>query len=232
MRRLIAFSLIAAVFLAIGCKKDQPTPPSTDRTLLHIVSVVPNDTFNVTFDYYNADDVVIKDFVFGRNFPIVGYADMLASGQPDAYGNGKLYLSASKQPFLNEKPDTVMPPRDLILEKDQKSTVCIADSAGLIRFLKTKDEFSFPNDTTNAVRFINLSNTQATASLSSSNGNIAISNIPFWTNSAYSNFPHGQYDMSLKDSNGAVLSTISLWISGNTAYTFFAVGNTLGYFTN
>lgn len=232
MRRLIAFSLIATVFLAIGCKKDEPTPPSTDRTLLHIVSVVPNDTFDLTFDYYNADDVVIKDFVYGRNFPIVGYADMLASGTPDAYGNGKLYLSASRQPFIDIKPDTLMPPRDLILEKDQKSTVCIADSAGLMRFLKIKDEFDFATDTTNAVRFINLSNNQAIASLTSTNGNIAISNVAFWTNTAFSNFPHGQYDLELKDSNGTVLSSIGMWLGGRTAYTFFAVGNTLGYFTN
>ena len=232
MRRSIAFGLIAIVSLAVGCKKVDPTTPSNDRTLLHIMSAVNQDTFNLTFDYFNADDVVINDFVFNRNFPIIGYADMLAAGTPDEFGNGKLYLTASRQHFLDVKPDTTMFPRELLLAKDEKSTICLADSASKIRFLKVKDEFSFATDTTTTVRFINLSNSQPNASIVSAGGALAISNIPFWTTSPFTNFPHGQYDIELRDASGTLLSSVSMWLSGRTAYTFFAVGNTLAYFVN
>jgi hypothetical protein len=230
MRRSIALALFAAALLAVGCKKDDPTVEDKGRTFLHVVSAVPNDTFNITFDYWNADDVVIKDFVYRRNFPIVGYADMEAGGTPDEFGNGKLYLSASRQPFIDIAPDTLMPPRDILLTKDEKSTICIADSAGSMRFLKIKDEFDFATDTTTAIRFINLSNTQVTASLASADGSINIANVAFWNSSTYSNAPHGQYTVELRDGSGTVLSSVSLWLGGRTAYSFFAVGNSLDYF--
>jgi hypothetical protein len=230
MRRSIALALIATSLLAVGCKKDDPTPPTKDRTYLHIMSAVPSDTFDLTFDYFNADDVVIDDFLYRRNFPIVGYADLEASGTPDEFGNGKLYLSASRQRFLNVKPDTLMPPREIVLAKDEKNTICLADSAGKIRFLKIKDAVEYATDTTTALRFINLSNTQATASLGSTDGRISISNIAFWNNSAYVNLPHGQYDVELRDASGTVINTVSLWLSGRTAYSFFAVANGLDYF--
>jgi hypothetical protein len=152
MKRSIVFALIATALLAIGCKKEDPTPPVKDRTLLHIVSLVSSDTFDLTFDYFNADDVVIDDFVFLRNFPIIGYADLEAGGTPDEFGNGKLYLSASRQRFIDVKPDTLMPPRNIVLTKDEKSTICLGDSAGKLRFLKIKDEFSFPHDTITELR--------------------------------------------------------------------------------
>ncbi|MEY3443867.1 MAG: hypothetical protein RLZZ519_2148, partial [Bacteroidota bacterium] len=82
MRRLFALTLIATALLAVGCKEDDPTNPERSRSYLHIVDAVAADTFNLTFDYYNVNDVVIKDFVFQRNFPIVGYADMEAGGAP------------------------------------------------------------------------------------------------------------------------------------------------------
>lgn len=232
MRRLFALTLIATALLAVGCKKDDPTNPERSRSYLHIVDAVAADTFNLTFDYYNVNDVVIKDFVFQRNFPIVGYADMEAGGAPDEFGNGKMYLTASRQPFIDIAPDTIMDPREMELVKDEKSTMVLADSLGSIRFLKIKDEFSFPTDTTAAIRFVNVSNVHATASLASADGAISVPSIAFWNNSDFINFPHGQYDIELRDANGIVVSTISLWISGRTAYTFYATGNTLGYFLN
>lgn len=232
MRRLFAFTLIATALLAVGCKEDEPTNPERFRSYLHVVDAVVDDTFNLTFDYYNANDVVIKDFVFQRNFPIVGYADMEAGGAPDEFGNGKLYLTASRQQFIDIAPDTIMEPREMELVKDEKSTLVLADSASNIRFLKIKDEFSFPNDTTAAIRFINVSNLHATASLASADGAISVPNIAFWNNSDFINYPHGQYDIELRDANGIVMSTVSLWLSGNTAYSFYVVGNTLSYFLN
>jgi hypothetical protein len=232
MRRFFAFTMIATALFAVGCKKDDPTNPERSRTYLHIVDAVLADTFNLTFDYYNANDVVIKDFVFQRNFPIVGYADMEAGGTPDEFGNGKLYLTASRQPFIDIAPDTVMEPREMVLAKDEKSTLVLADSASSVRFLKMTDEFSFPNDTTAAIRFINVSNLHATASLVSADGAISVPNVGFWDNSDFINFPHGQYDIELRDANGGTVSTISLWISGQAAYSFYVAGNTLGYFLN
>lgn len=230
MRRLFALTLIATTLLAVGCKKDDPTNPDRSRTYLHIVDAVIADTFNLTFDYYNVNDVVIKDFVFHRNFPIVGYADMEAGGTPDEFGNGKLYLTASRQPFLDVAPDTIMAPREVELVKDEKSTIVLADSANSVRFLKIKDEFTFATDTTAGIRFINVSNLHPTATLASADGAIAIPNVAFWDNSDFAYFPHGQYDIELRDSNGGVMMTISLWLSGKTAYSFFVAGNTLGYF--
>jgi hypothetical protein len=232
MRSLYAFALVAAVLVA-GCKKDDPTTPEKGRTYLHIVDAVVADTFDLTFDYYNGDDVVIDDFVFLRNFPIVGYADMEASGTPDEFGNGKLFLTASRQPFIDLPPDTLMPTREIELAKDERNTVILADSANNVRFLKLLDgEIGFPTDTSAAVRFINVSNNLATASLTSADGAINISGVNFWTHSDFIFFPHGQYDVELRDSNGGVMMTISLWLGGRSAYSFFAVGNSIAYFNN
>jgi hypothetical protein len=233
MRRSIAFFIIATALLAVGCKKDEITTPSNDRSFVHIVSAVWQDTMDLTLNYYNADDVVIKDFVFGRNYPFVGYADLLAAGTPDEFGNGKLYMGATRQRYINVKIDTLMPPREVVLNKDERSTICIADSMGSMRFLKIKDEaISYATDTTTAVRFINLSNLQATASLGSLDGRISIPNVAFWRNTAHINFPHGQYVMELHDAAGVVLSSTTLWLSGRTAYTFYAVDNQIAYFVN
>lgn len=232
MRRSIAFALIACALLIAGCKDDDLTPPEYGRTLVHVMSAVPQDTFDLVFDYYNADDVVIDDFVFNRNFPLIGYADMQEGGQPDEFGNGKLFLTASRQPFINVAPDTVMPSKDIVLEKDKRLTICLADSAGAIRFLKIEDDFSFATDTSTAVRFINFSNLHATASLGSADGSVSLPNVAFWTSSSYINLPHGQYDVELRDGSGAVVNTVSLWLSGRTAYSFFAVNNGLAYFVN
>jgi hypothetical protein len=234
MRRSIVFAIIATALLVVGCKKKEViTPPSTDRTFLHVMSAVPQDTFDFKFDYLNADDVVIKAFVFNRNFPFVGYADLLASGTPDEFGNGKLYVVATRQPFIDLKPDTLMPPREIVLGKDEHNTICLADSASKLRFLKIKDDaITYASDTTTAVRFINLSNDLPTASLGSSSGSITIQGVDFWKSSAYSTFPHGQYDVELHDATGTVISSVTLWLSGRTAYSFFAVGGNLAYFTN
>jgi hypothetical protein len=233
MRRLFAFALVATALLTAGCKEDDPTTPEKGRTYLHIVDAVVADTFDLTFDYFNGDDRVISDFVFLRNFPIVGYADIEASGTPDEFGNGKLFLTASRQPFINLPPDTLMPPREIELAKDEKNTLVLADSGGTVRFLKIKDpEITYPSDTSAAVRFINVSNFHATASLGSADGAISIPNINFWNHSSFVYFPHGQYDLELRDANGAVLMTIPLWLGGRNAYSFFAVDNSMAYFNN
>lgn len=232
MRRLLIFALFATTLLALGCKKDDPVDPDRPRTLLHIVSAVPTDTFDLTLDYFNADDVVIKDFVFRRNFPIVGYADLEASGTPDEFGNGKLYATLSHQPFLNVKADTLLQPTAIVLEKDEKSTLCFADSMGAIKILKLKDEYSIPNDTTVAIRFINFSNANATASLGEINGAVSIPNVNYWSGSQFMYFSHGQYEVQFLDANGTPGGSVNMWFGGGTAYTFYAVGNTLGYFIN
>jgi hypothetical protein len=234
MRRSIAFAIIASALLVAGCKKkDEFIPPSTDRTFLHVMSAVPQDTFDLKFDYLNAEDVVIRSFVFNRNFPFVGYADLLASGTPDEFGNGKLYMLATSQPFIDIKADTLMPPQEIILGKDERNTICLADSASKLRFLRIKDDaITYASDSTTAVRFINLSNNLPTASLRSADASISIPGIDFWKSSAYATFPHGQYDLELYDATGTLMSTTTLWLSGRTAYSFFAVGGTLAYFTN
>lgn len=232
MRRLLIFALFATTLLAAGCKKDDPVAPDRPRTFLHVLSAIQADTFDLTLDYFNADDVVIKDFVFGRNFPIVGYADLEASGTPDEFGNGKLFSMLSSQPFLNVAADTLMSPKAIVLEADEKSTICYGDSLGTITYLKLKDTYSFPDDVTTSVRFINLSNANATASLGELNGAISIPNVNHWSASDFVNFSHGQYELQFIDANGAPGASINMWLSGNTAYTFYAVGNTLGYFIN
>lgn len=82
------------------------------------------------------------------------------------------------------------------------------------------------------MRFINVSNLHTTATLGSADGAINVANVAFWNNSDFVYYPHGQYDVELRDSNGSVVMTLSLWLSGNTAYSFYVAGNTLGYFIN
>lgn len=231
MRRLFAFSMIGITLLMAGCKDDDLTPIDRGRTNLHIVGAV-QDSFNLTFDYFNGDDVVIKDFYFNRNFPLVGYADMEAGGTPDEFGNGKLFLMASKQPFINVTADTLMEPREIELMKDERSTLVLADSLGSMRFLKILDQINYPTDTSAAVRFVNVSNNYSTASLTSLDGAVGISNVSFWNASDFTYVRHGQYLLELRDSNGAVVTSMSLWLGGRSAYSFFTAGNALAYFNN
>lgn len=223
MTKYSAF-VLAALLIFAGCKEDEPVTPDRGRTFQHILNAAEIPTFDITFDYFNADDVVISGFNYKRNFPLVGYADMEAGGTPDDFGNGKLFLSASRQQFIDIAPDTVMEPMDIVLNRDEKSTIALTDSFGELIFIKYEDVFSFPSDTTAMVRFINLASGMPTASLESQNGNVNISGVAFMANSDFMAVPNGQHVVELKDTAGAVIGSQNLWIGGGTAYTFYLSG--------
>ncbi|MEM7039488.1 MAG: hypothetical protein AAF570_21115 [Bacteroidota bacterium] len=222
MRRYSVFLL--ALLLIVGCKEDPPETPDRGRTFLHLLSGAEVDTFDVTFDYFNADDQVIKDFHWMRNFPISGYADMEAGGEPDEFDNGKLFMTITRQPFANLPADTVMMPMDLILERDQEATMCIVDSFGEITLLKFVDEYSTSPGMAN-VRFINLASGQPVAGLTTASGDLNISNVSFMEASAWTTVPAGVQMVELRDTSGTAVVSQNLWLNSSGVYTFYVSGS-------
>ena len=226
MRPYTAVLLLAILFF-VGCKEKDPEviPPVRERSFLHIVSGVDSAAFDVTFDYFNADNKVIEDFFYQRSFPMEGYADLQAGGfEVDEFGNGQLWLTLSRQIFANEAPDTLGGPEAIVLNPEEKATLCFADSAGTVKLIKVADEYSFPDNITAAVRFINLSPNNAVASLSFDGGAFSIDNVAQYTASPF--FPIGddQLLIEAKDGNGNVLSSVNMWVSGGVAHTYYIGG--------
>ncbi|MEM0999007.1 MAG: DUF4397 domain-containing protein [Bacteroidota bacterium] len=229
MRAYTAVFLLAMIILA-GCN-DEPEdviPPVRERSFLHIVGGAETASFDITFDYFNADNKVIEDFFYQRNFPLEGYADLQAAGNTvDTFGNGQLFLTATRQPFANEAPDTIAGPQAVTLMPNEKSTLAFADSAGTLKMLKFTDEYSFPDGATSAIRFINLSPNFPIASLSLSvNGNTVaeIANVNALSASNFINVGDDQILVEAKDGNGNLLSSINMWIGGGVAHTFYLSG--------
>jgi hypothetical protein len=223
MKRL-SFIALAALLLTAGCKEDVTVKPDRGRSFLHILGAVEADSMRVTLDYFNANNVVIDDFYYHRNFPIRGYADLEAGGKPDEFGNGKLLISLSSQPLANVAPDTAMAPRAIELVRDEKATICFVDSMGTTVLLKIKDTYNAPDADFAQVRFVNLSSAQPTASLTTDNGAFSIGGIPFMGNSEFMAVEDGLYNVEVRDAGGAVLQTLPLFINGYTTYTFYVSG--------
>jgi hypothetical protein len=233
--KLLSIIALAALLFTFGCKEKDPVKPDRGRSFLHILGAVDEDSTRVTLDYYNANDVVIDDFFYHRNFPIRGYADLEAGGAPDEFGNGKLFVSLNKQPFANIVEDTLMVPRAIELVRDEKATICFVDSFGTTVLLKLKDTPAVPDADFAQVRFLNLSSANATASLTTSGGLFNIGGIPFMGNSDFMAVPDGQVDVEVRDAGGNVLATLPIFINGYTTYTFYVSGTAtpeLQYFTH
>ena len=223
------------MLLFFGCKEEEPVQPDRGRSYLHLLGAVEADSFRVTLDYWNADDVVINDYNYLRNFPLRGYADLEAGGTPDEFGNGKLYVTLSKQIFANVTPDTLMDPKELVLNRDEKATLCLVDSFGEYTILKIKDELGQPDADNAQIRFINLSSAHATASLTTDNADFTIGSVPFMQASPFQAVADGQYNLEVRDANGTVVQSLPLFVNGYTSYTFFVSGTTsqrLAYFTH
>lgn len=220
----VVFLLMLAIAF-VGCKKDDPKPPERLRSFMHIVSGAPNKTFDITLDYYNADDLVIRDFDYHRNFPIEGYADLQAAGVPDEFGNGKLFLSAESQPFLNVPATILLEPMEIVLEEEQLSTLYFADSSGQLVFRKVADSYSFPTDSATAVRFINMSEDNPAANVTTSDGTLNFSGLPFLEATDFVNVARGWYEVEVRDSANAITSTYNWYMQAGSAYTLYLSGS-------
>ena len=224
--RLYTAVLLLAILTFVGCKKDPDavTPPERKPSFLHILGGASTPNFDVTFDYWNADNQVIEGFYYQRNFPIQGYADMQAAGhQQDEFGNGKLEIILSRQPFVNQTPDTILPPTEIVLNPDEKSTICFADSFGTMVLRKFKDDYSITDGTISLIRFINLSPTTDTdvASLSTTDNSLTISNVRFLENSDFMSLGAGTYTLEAKDNGGNTIVSQTMDIPGGGAFTFY-----------
>lgn len=224
--RLYTAVLLLAILTFVGCKKDPGvvTPPERQPSFLHILGAAATPNFDVTFDYWNADNQVITDFFYQRNWPIQGYADMQAAGhQQDEFGNGKLEVVLSRQIFANEAPDTLLPPTEIVLNPEEKSTVCFADSFGNMVLRKFADAYTIPDGATSAIRFINLSPTADTdiASLTTSDNSLNINSVNFLNASDFVNLGDGQYTVEARDNGGNIIATRNMWIDGGIAHTFY-----------
>lgn len=220
--RLISAFLLLSLLLAFGCKDDDTVTPVRERSYLHILgAAAPSDTFNITFDYYNADDIVINGFFYKRNFPIGGYADMMAAGTPDEFGNGKLLLTITKNNFINATPDTLLQPSEIVLGAEEKATLVIADSLGSMRSRKYLDVYT--NNADANIRFLNLDASVASATFRASNGAWAVNAAPFLGSGDFIQVPVGVYDIEVvNDDTGNVIATVSSYSLSNWgAYTFY-----------
>ena len=147
-KNLILLSLALFLF-ATACKKDDTIDPNRGRSYLHIVSTVQNtDTFDLNFNYYHVNNTVIGRFHFNRNWPLEGYADLEEGGTPDEFGNGQLFCVGTVPTTVFGIPDdTVLYERPIVLTKNEKSTLCFADSAGTIAMKKFTDDSVSPGRT-------------------------------------------------------------------------------------
>ena len=228
MKRLTLLSAILMLF-AFGCKEKDPIVPDRGRSLVHILGGMEEDSIRVTFDYFNADDVVIDNFYHHRNFPMVGYADLEAGGIPDEFGNGKLYLSLSRKPFANIAADTIMQAREFVLAKDARTTVCFVDSFGSGTYVKFDDAPGATDANNSQVRFINLASSLSTATLTTTTNAVNIGGVGFMTASPFVSMPSGWHDFELKNASGAVLQTVTFNVSPYSTFTFYVSGtNTIG----
>jgi hypothetical protein len=223
-----ALFLSALLFLALtsvltGCDKDKDLPPPVlERSYVHIQSVTEMvDSFDITFDYWNVDDVVISNFFWNRNWPMAGYANLLEGGQPDEFGNGQLYVTATRQPFFGGAIDTLAGPITIVLDPADRQSIYVGDSAGKAFFLVLQDEFTTSAGTT-ALRFVNLRSNTPVATLRSVGGAITLPATNFGAASTFTNVPSGVYDFEAVDAGGSVVATItnvSLYDGGTSTMT-------------
>ena len=224
----IVLLLLATTVLGTGCKEDPPVNVDRERSFLHILGGAAVDTFDITFDYYNADNVVISNFYYMRNFPIQGYADLQATRPEDEFGNGKNWMTAHRQPFANVAPDTVLGPEELFLAPNEQATLCFADSLGKLVTLKISDNISFPNDTSAMVRFINLAPETSMAGLSTADGSLNNLGVGFLQYTDFLPVNPGARTVEVRDSSNAIVSSAGYWLNGRKAYTFYLSGNGSG----
>lgn len=220
--------LLATTVLGTGCKEDPPVDVDRQRSYLHILGGAAVDTFDITFDYYNADNVVISNFYYMRNFPIQGYADLQATRPEDEFGNGKNWMTATRQPFANVAKDTVLTPEELFLAPDEQATLCFADSMGTLVTLKISDNISFPNDTSAMVRFINLGPETSMAGLSTADGSLNNMGVGFLQFTDFLPVNPGARTFEVRDSSNAIVNSAAYWLYGRKAYTFYLSGNGSG----
>ncbi len=228
-RRPAAILLILLALSLVGCKEEGPVDINRARSYLHIANAADGDPFDITLDYYNADNVVIDDFFFRRNFPNVGYANLEASDELDEYGNGAMYLSLSRQPFANDPPDTILAPTELMLVAEEKASLFFVDSVGTMSLLKLTDNYSFVDtDTFAKVRFINLASEVDDATIESLDGSLSQAGVGFLQNTDFLNMSAFAQDFDIKDAAGTVLASQNIYLYPRAAYTIFLGGSGTG----
>lgn len=227
--RPAAILLILLALSLVGCKEEDPVEVNRARSYLHIASAADGDPFDITFDYYNADNVVIDDFFYRRNFPNVGYANLEATDALDEYGNGALWLSLSRQPFANDPPDTILAPTEMMLVGEEKASLFLVDSLGTMTLLKLTDNYSFlDTDTFAKVRFINLASEVDDAGFESLDGAVSQAGVGFLQNTDFVNASPFAQDFEIKDAAGSVIANQNIYLYPRAAYTVFLGGSGTG----
>jgi|GEM_PF-2171706 len=232
--RPAALLLLLLTLTLAGCKEEPPVEVNRARSYLHIISGADVDPFDVTFNYYNADNVVIEDFFFRRNFPNVGYANLEATDELDEFGNGEMLISLSRQVFANEAPDTLLSPEALVLNADEQATLCFADSMGTMVSLKIADTYSFSDGDTQAkVRFINLASAIDDATLTTAASTVNLNGVGFLQATEFTPIDPLYQDFEIRDAGGSLLAAQQVYLYPRTAYTVILGGNgngNLGWF--
>ncbi len=228
-RRPTAVLLFLLALSLFGCREEDPVEINRARSYLHIASAADGAPFDITFDYYSAENVVIDDFSFRRNFPNVGYANLEATDGTDAYGNGTLYFSLSRQPFANDPPDTILGPTALVLPAEEKASLFLADSIGTMSLLKLTDNYVFTDaDTFAKVRFINLAAEVEAATIESLDGTISQTSVEFFQNTGFLNMSAYNQGFEIKDADGTVVAAQNIYLYPRSAYTLFLGGSGTG----
>lgn len=232
--RPAALLLFLLTLTLAGCKEEPPVEVNRARSYLHIISGADVDPFDVTFNYYNADNIVIDDFFFRRNFPNVGYANLEATDDLDEFGNGEMSLTLSRQIFANEDPDSLLPTEVLVLNPDEQATLCFADSMGTMVTLKIADNYTFADGDNQAkVRFINLASAIDDANLTTATTALNLNGVGFLQFTDFESIDPLYQDFEIRDAGGTLLDGQQVYLYPRTAYTVILGGNgngTLGWF--
>lgn len=225
----VGLSLILAIS---ACKpNDDFVDPNRQRSFLHIVNAsADNDTFDITFDYYNANNLVISSFYFNRNWPFSGYASLEEGGKADTFGHGKLWVVASvPSGVIGVDDDTIMEPKSIELVAEEKSTMCLVDSGGEMVVMKFVDDYSLPMDTFALIRFINLKQEVVTANMASGDGVINVPSVAFGAASTYATVPRGNYSLKVDDGTTTLVTIPSVDLKKGEVYTFYLAGKAANY---
>ena len=232
MRIQPVFLLFLLVIVLVGCKEEDPIDMLDSRSYLHVLGGASIADFDVVFDYYGGDNVVITDFSYHRNFPIEGYASLQATRTPDVYGNGKMWLSAIRSPFSNLPPDTLLQPEELELVAEEKATLCFADSLGHLVTVKMVDSLTILDSSKAYVRFVNLAADQVWAHFYLADSSYSQDSVGFLQYTDFVPVPSGYQTFEVSHSSSTVMNSLSATLYESRFYTYYLSGSGSGNLNN
>lgn len=231
MKRFVYLTLLSAVIVAAGCKKEEDSGNnSIDRgnAYAHVIHAGGiYDTFDLTFDYYNINDFVLHRLNIHTNWPDNGYANLVETTSED--GATKLWLTATRySAYLTAVWDTILLPTQVTLDQDQRFTICLVDTPGATIVKRFSDSYSL-NASQASVRFINLD--ASWPNMYVTNGLDSTAVTTYLNQSGFIMADTASDVFTLKTSTGTPITSLVVdHYQPNRAYTFYLSKGSFRYY--